>query len=340
MAFKTQDPNQTPEERAAEFQFSQDQAFDRSAFGADVSKGERPLDVATFQVLASPMAELSSVRFLGKDQEGYVELTLRGNRSPGHEVHGDAWFALATKLAEQPGHEPRDRPGLTMTATGRFGRMVGNQWNPGDEGFRGGRAFAIASASIDMGDGTRMEIGRPLAIEARGPAKQAETAPVEVAPAAPAAEDHAAIDARVFKGKPVREVSLRLERGAFQADVSGDWTIGAANERGPMGMRLPADRAQAFQREQAPAFAAFQAAQEGMKVQSDSRGLKIQAQGAFFRHTVESGGVAREQWEFVATGFSFQHGGATHQVGRPVAVQEATKQAPISSKKQQRGEER
>lgn len=251
MAFKPMNLDRPREERLAELRQSSEVMFDRSAFGEDVAKGDRPLDQATFQVLATPVAELTSVRFLGKDKDGYVELTLRGDRSPGAEAYGGDWFALSSKLAQQPGEEPRDRPGLTMTATGRFGRMVGTQWHPGEEGFRGGRAFAIAQASIDMGDGTRMEIGRPLAVESRPLAKRAEAAPVGVAPSAPAAEDHAAIDARVFKGKPVREVSLRLERGAFQADASGDWTIGAANERGPMGMRLPADRAQAFQREQA-----------------------------------------------------------------------------------------
>jgi hypothetical protein len=344
MAFKIRNPNPTAEEIAAE-ESSSRRSFDGMAFGFDAAKGEVPLDKATFQLLATPLAEPGSTRMLAKDKDGMLELMLKGDRSLGSDVHKDDWFALATLLAHQ-GDEPRLRPGVTVEAQGRFGRNVGQNWKPGENSFRGGRAFAIESAVIDLGNGQRMQIGRPLE-HSLVQAQAQTTAPVAGAdvpsnPAQPVVGDRAAQaadDARVFKGKPIRTVELRLEHSAFSADAHGDWTIGAANERGPVGLRLPADRAAAWKTEQAPAFQAFQEAQAAMKSNPDARGLRVQAQGAFMRHTIESAGVAKERWEFVATSFAFQHAGKTHEVGRPV-VAEAAKAPPSNTKKNTRGQER
>jgi hypothetical protein len=329
MAFKPYDSNETQEHKDA----SQREMFDRSAFGHPVGKGEAPLTRASFQILASPLPEIGINRMLARDGEGMFEVILRGDRKPEPHEHSSYWRSVSNALAQQ-GEDPRDRAGLAVEATGMFGRMEGPNWKPGKEVFHGRRGFAIAEATIDLGNGQRMTVGRPLE-------KPAVGKDLAVPAAAPSSiEKEAAIDMHVFKGKPIRSVSLRVERGAFQSDASGDWTIGGANERGPIGLRLPADRVQAWQRDQAPAYIAFQAAQEGMKAQGDSRGLKIEAQGAFFRHTVESGGVARERWEFVATSFTFQHAGKAHEVGRAVALPEWDKTPVAPPKKSTRGQER
>lgn len=88
--------------------------FDRSAFGADVANGQKPLEKATFHLLA--VVEDRGTRMLAKDKDGMLELMLKGDRSLGSDVYKEDWFALSTKLAYQ-GDEPRLRRGVTVEQT-------------------------------------------------------------------------------------------------------------------------------------------------------------------------------------------------------------------------------
>lgn len=340
MAFKPYNPHPSPEEQAAS-EAARRKVYDRSAFGEDVAAGKTSLDKATFHLLTPPVSDFPGHHMKARDKDGIVELLLKGDRGLDKDIHSDTWHAVATLLADQ-GPEHTNRAGLLVEASGRHGRIVGPNWKPGDASFRGVRAFAIEQAVVHLGDGRTIQVGRPM--EPIAP-RAAESRTVDTAavsspsPSPSTGADLAAQDARVFKGKPLRTIDLRLEHGAFQPDAQGDWTIGAANARGPVGLRLPADRAEAWQTAQAPTLQAFQEAQAAAKA-ANGGGLSIKATGAFTRHTVDNGGVAKEQWEFVATRFTFAHAGVTHQVGRDIVAPVAEQAPPAKPKAQERGQAR
>lgn len=355
MAFKTRDPNETPEQREASNQATVRMANDRSAFGSACASGTDALDAISVKMVDVRGFDMHQTTFLVRDKEGMFEVALLWDRKlSGDTLNNQEWSKVGHALRAQ--HEdPRERAGLDLDAAGRFGRFIGNRWSAEEQGFRGRRGFAIASGAVHLPDGGRIEVGRPMAytealvkktepilrggeaaggeVSAAGAAGLAvdsgKTATDAISPNAASA----ARDADTFKGKPTRAAAFQALGEPPLVDIHGNLCIPVSNEKGRVTLIVPSDRADAWRGAEGGSLDAFQ---EALRTTAQGgRPLPVSATGAFVKETSEVGDVARAHWQFRAATLSFEAAGQVHQVGWPVvqaAPAQQTQDSPAPSK--------